>query len=88
MDSSREIIDRAAEWIRTYDAQGIHRSTLAADEQSAQWLADETVEIGGQMRTDEFPFERVDPIATYAEVDGTRIAGEPLFDSPFSIHQC
>jgi hypothetical protein len=84
IDSSHDMIDRAAKWIRTYDAQGIHRSTLSADEQSAEWLAGEMAAIGGQVQIDEFPFDRVEPIAAYAEVDGLRIAGEPLFDSPFT----
>jgi hypothetical protein len=79
-----DMIDRAAKWIQAYDAQGVHRSTSPADEQSAEWLAGETVAIGGQVQIDEFPFARVEPIAAYAEVDGIRIAGEPLFDSPFT----
>jgi hypothetical protein len=81
---SHDAIDRATKWIRTYDAQGIHRSTLAADEQSAEWLASEAAEIGGIVQIDEFPFERVEPIAAHVELDGSRIVGEPLFDSPFT----
>jgi hypothetical protein len=79
-----DMINRAARWIQAYDGQGIHRSTSPADERSAEWLASEAAEGGAHVQIDEFPFERVEPIASYVEVDGIRIAGQPLFDSPFT----
>jgi hypothetical protein len=78
------MIDRAARWIQAYDAQGIHRSASPADERSAEWLASEATDGRAHVQIDEFPFDRVEPIASYVEVDGICIAGEPLFDSPFT----
>ena len=74
---------RAAEWLAAWDAQGIHRTATAGDEAGADWLLREVAALEVVVPDcEEFPLDRLDPIAAYLEVDGVRIAGEPVFDAP------
>jgi hypothetical protein len=74
---------RAAKWLAAWDAQGIHRTATAGDEAGADWLLHEVAALGVAAPVcEEFALDRLDPIKAYLEVDGLRIAGEPVFDAP------
>jgi hypothetical protein len=74
---------RAAKWLAAWDAQGIHRTATAGDEAGADWLLHEVGALGvAAPACERFALDRLDPIRTYFEVDGLRIAGEPVFDAP------
>jgi hypothetical protein len=74
---------RAARWLAAWDAQGIHRTATAGDQAGADWLIQEMAALGVAVAAcEEFALDRLDPIAAYLEVDGVRIAGEPVFDAP------
>lgn len=73
---------RAARWLQAWDSQGIHRTGTPGDEAGADWLLAETAALGAMPVVESFPFDRVDPVETWLEIDGTRIAGVPVFDAP------
>lgn len=73
---------RAAEWLKAWDSQPVHRTATPGDEAGAEWLAREAAAIAGPVTSEKFRLERVDPVAAYVEIEGERIAGEPLFDGP------
>ena len=73
---------RAAEWLAAWDAQGTHRTATIGDEAGADWLLAEASRLGATPACEEFTVDRLDPVAAYLEIDGTRIAGEPVFDAP------
>lgn len=75
---------RAANWIKQYDAQGIHRTGATGDRQSADWLAAQVKSIGARLQQESFTFDRIDPQDCYAELGGKRIEGLPLFDAMFT----
>jgi len=77
-----EAEERAATWLQAWDAQGIHRTGTEGDAAGAEWLAAEARALGAGVTTEEFAFDRVDPIACHLEVGGERIEAVPVFDAP------
>lgn len=75
---------RAADVIRGYDAEGLHRTATAVDRASADRLLALARAAGAKPRLEPFEFSRVDPVAAYLEVDGRRIDGLPMFDGSFT----
>jgi hypothetical protein len=73
---------RAADWLQAWDAQGTHRTGTACDQAGAEWLAGEAAAFGAEVRIEEFPFERLDPVEAYLDICGERIEGAPVFDAP------
>ena len=80
--ASPELEARVSAWLRTWDSQGIHRTGTAGDEAGAAWLAREATAIAGPVTIETFPFDRIDTVAAYVEIDGRRIDGEAFFDGP------
>ncbi len=74
--------ERATSWLRAWDGQGIHRTATSGDDAGADWLAAEAERLGAQVAFETFEVERVDPVEAYVEVDGVRIEGVKMFDSP------
>lgn len=63
-----------------YDAFGERRAGCAGDRASAGWLRDIATATGARAALVEVPFRRFVPGPSFAEVDGRRIEGLPLFD--------
>src|SRR5215813_1136125 len=72
---------RAAAWLEAWDSQGIHRTGTAGDLAGARWLAAEAAALGAKVDIEEFTLNRLDPVATFLEIDGDRIPAVPLFDA-------
>jgi hypothetical protein len=70
--------------IRTYEAQGFHRTGTAVDQISGDWLADEVRRIGLEPMREEFSLSRVDPVDASLVVNDLRIEGLPFFDGAFT----
>jgi hypothetical protein len=70
--------------VRTYEAQGFHRTGAAVDQLSGDWLADEVRRIGLEPAREEFPLSRVDPVRASLVVNDREIEGLPLFDGAFT----
>jgi hypothetical protein len=70
--------------VRTYEAQGFHRTGTAVDQISGDWLADEVRQIGLEPAREQFSLSRVDPVDASLEVNGRKIEGLPLFDGAFT----
>ena len=75
-------VERAAKWLAAWDSHGPHRTATAGDEAGAAWLAAEAQTAGARPEIEEFPLQRLDRVAAFAEINGERIEGEALFDSP------
>lgn len=73
---------RAARWLQAWDSQGIHRTGTPGDEAGADWLLAEATACGAAPVIEPFPFDRIDPLETWLDIDGTRIEGVPVFDAP------
>ena len=73
---------RAFAWLTAWDSQGVHRTATAGDEAGAVWLAHEAACLGGEVRSEVFALDRLDPVACYLELDGQRIPAVPAFDAP------
>lgn len=73
---------RAASWLRAWDSQGTHRTGTPGDHAGADWLAAEVAALGATPAIEHFAFDRLDPVETCLQVDGTRIEAVPVFDSP------
>jgi hypothetical protein len=80
MDTEAE--RRAAAWLQAWDASGTHRTGTAGDAAGAAWLAQAAELLGAAVTIEEFALDRIDPVAAYLEVDGTRFDGVPMFDAP------
>ncbi len=78
------LLDRIEQWLREYDAQGIHRTGGGADRKSARWLAGKAKECGGAVSLEPIALDRVDPQRCFIEAGGKRIEGLPIFDAPFT----
>jgi hypothetical protein len=70
--------------IRTYEAQGFHRTGTDVDRVSGDWLADEVRQIGAEPTLEEFPLSRVDPVAASLVLNDRKIEGLPFFDGAFT----
>ncbi len=79
---STETENRAALWLQAWDAAGTHRTGTAGDAAGAAWLAQAAASLGAAAAVETFALDRIDPIAAYLEVDGTRFEGVPVFDAP------
>jgi hypothetical protein len=73
---------RAIGWLTAWDSQGIHRTATAGDQDGADWLIQEASGLGAAPAVEKFTLDRLDPIDSYLEFDGTRIPGIPVFDAP------
>lgn len=73
---------RAAAWLQAWDASGTHRTGTVGDAAGAAWLAQAATSLGAAVAVEEFALDRIDPIAAYLEVGGTRFDGVPMFDAP------
>src|SRR5689334_4875564 len=71
-------VRRAAQFVREYDQQGIHRTGTTVDERSARWLADQVRRYGLTPALEPFTLSRVDPRACYLQIGGKRIEGLPV----------
>ncbi|MBX9841337.1 MAG: hypothetical protein K2Z80_05965 [Xanthobacteraceae bacterium] len=70
--------------VRSYEAQGFHRTGTTVDATSGEWLANEVRRIGPEPVREEFALSRVDPVGASLVVDDRRIEGLPLFDGAFT----
>jgi hypothetical protein len=66
--------------LRTFDAQGHHRTGSDVDRASGEWLRRAAADAGGQARLVPFDLDRVDVVEAYVELGGRRIEGLPFFD--------
>ncbi len=71
---------RVLDLLRTFDAQGHHRTGTDVDRTSGEWLQQEAAKAGGQARLMAFSLDRLDVDEAYVEVAGRRIPGLPFFD--------
>ena len=79
-----DVARRAADVIRAYDAEGLHRTGTAVDRASADRLSSLARRAGGEARLEPFELSRVDPAAAFLEIDGRRVDGLPVFDGSFT----
>jgi hypothetical protein len=83
-DAMPAIEDRAAAFVRAYDAEGVHRTAQVGDEENADFLAGEAKALGAEVSFDEFAIERVEPVVCYVELKEARIPAFPMFDGAFT----
>ncbi len=76
--------DRAAAFVRAYDAQGIHRTAHAGDDENAEMLASEARALGAEVSFDELAIERIEPVECHVEIGETRFPAFPMFDGAFT----
>ena len=75
---------RAADVIRGYAAEGIHRTATPVDRASADRLMTLARAAGAGPGLEPFELSRVDPVAAFLEIGGRRIDGLPMFDGAFT----
>ncbi len=75
---------RAADVVRAYDAQGIHRTATDVDNRSGVWLRGLAVAAGGQAATETFRLGRVDIHDAFVQCGDRRLEALPLFDGSFT----
>jgi hypothetical protein len=75
---------RAADTIRAYSGEGHHRTATAVDRASADALLARARATGAAASLEPFDLSRVDPAAAFAQIDGRRIDGLPMFDGGFT----
>src|SRR5688572_28964369 len=75
---------RAADVVRAYDAQGIHRTATDVDNRSGVWLRDLAAAAGGQAATETFRLGRVDIHDAFVQCSDRRLEALPLFDGSFT----
>ena len=73
---------RTTDWLKAWDAQGVHRTGTAGDDAGADWLAEEAKALGGRVSLEDFALDRIDPMRGFVEFDGARVQGLMLFDAP------
>jgi hypothetical protein len=76
-----EVEDRVREVLRSYDAQGIHRTGTDVDRASGEWLREQARSAGAAVSLQSFPLERLEISQAFVEVGGRRIDGLPFFDA-------
>jgi hypothetical protein len=76
--------ERVANSVEAYDAQGNHRTGTSADNNSAEWLADEIRRSGADPSLEPFTLSRIDPVSCHLRIAGRRIEGVPMFDAGFT----
>jgi hypothetical protein len=82
--STGTLEQRVATVLQAFDAQGNHRTGTAADNASAEWLANEVRQLGIEPSLEPFTLSRVDPQLAYARIATRRIDGVPMFDANFT----
>lgn len=75
---------RIAQFIHSYEEQGIHRTGTEVDRLSGDWLAAQVRAAGLLPQRETFSLNRIDPIAAFVSVAGRKIQGLPLFDGGFT----
>ena len=75
---------RAADTVRAYDAQGIHRTATEVDNRSAAWLRGLAASAGATSTVEAFKLGRVDLHQAFVQIGDRRIDALPLFDGGFS----
>jgi hypothetical protein len=75
---------RAADLIRGYSAEGLHRTATAVDRASADRLIALARAAGATLSLEPFDLSRVDPVAHFIDISGQRIDGLPMFDGAFT----
>ena len=79
-----EVESRSADAIRAYSAEGHHRTATAVDRASADALMARARATGASASLEPFDLSRVDPVASFVEIQGRRIDGLPMFDGAFT----
>jgi hypothetical protein len=74
--------DRTGSWLAAWDGQDIHRTATPGDAAGAAWLAAEARALGAAVEIETFPLNRLDPVAAFVELEGTRYPGVTMFDAP------
>ena len=75
---------RAADVIKGYSAEGMHRTGTAVDRASADRLLALARAAGASPSLAPFDLSRVDPTTSFLEIDGRRVEGLPMFDAAFT----
>jgi len=83
-DSLEDTQRRAADVIRGYSAEGLHRTATAVDRASADRLLALARSAGAKPSLEPFELSRVDPVMCLVEIEGRRIEGLPMFDGAFT----
>ena len=73
---------QATAWLRAWDSHGHHRTGTDGDEAGAAWLEREAASLGAVVTSESFALDRIDPVATWLDLGGTRIEAVPVFDAP------
>ena len=79
-DGDALLEERLANVVRTYDAQGDHRTGSATDGAAADWLSRAVEVFGLQANLESFALERRDPADCHLRLGNRRIDGMPLLD--------
>ncbi len=79
-----DVVQRIANVIREYEAQGFHRTGTSVDNASGDWLAEEVGRAGVRATLEPFALDRVDPVTCTLSIGDRRIEGLPLFDGAFT----
>lgn len=73
-----------ADIIRSFEAQGDHRTGTEPDLASGNWLMEQVRMLGLAPAREDFSLNRVNPINASLTIGGRRIEGIPLFDGTFT----
>ncbi len=79
-----DAVQRIANVIREYEAQGFHRTGTNVDHASGDWLSEEVGRAGVRATLEPFALDRVDPVSCTLTIEDRRIEGLPLFDGAFT----
>ena len=75
-------VARAAAWLQAWDSHGTHRTATEGDDAGADWLVAEAERLGARVDVESFAVDRVEPVEAFVDIDGIRLEGVKLFDSP------
>ncbi len=78
-----DAVQRIAQVIREYEAQGWHCTGTRVDNASGDWLAEEVGRAGVRAELEPFALDPVDPVTCTLSIR-RRIEGLPLFDGAFT----
>jgi hypothetical protein len=79
-----EVARRAADVIRGYSAEGVHRTATLVDKASGDRLLALARATGTSASLQPFELSRVDPASSFLEIGGQRFEGLPMFDGAFT----
>jgi hypothetical protein len=77
-------VARISELLRTFDAQGVHRTGTLVDNASAEWLRKWAASAGAEVRLVPFEVDRIDVRAAHVAFGDERLEGLPFFDGGFT----